>query len=111
MSWNDNEKLSTLRYVVHIADAPPHGRRFGYKFDEFPDGCPDGIKVEDVAKLFYYNNIRYRLYKVGPHLVQMEKIFQEYFPNIKTVDINSADQMRLEVSRTIMQEVQQEPEE
>jgi hypothetical protein len=83
--------MSTLRYIIHIADAPPHGRRYGYKFDEFPGGCPAGIKLEHVARLFFYNNIRYRLYKVGKHLETMDKEFRDIFPDIKTVNISNSD--------------------
>ena len=62
ISWKDNDKFSTLRYIVHICDAPPHGKEFGGCGDGFPLGCPVGITLADVGKLFFVNNIRYRLY-------------------------------------------------
>lgn len=29
ISWRDSRKVPSLRYVFHIADAPPHGAEFG----------------------------------------------------------------------------------
>lgn len=49
--------------MIHIAEAPPHGRRFDTWGDTWPNGCPDGITLEEVGGLFYTKNIRYRLYK------------------------------------------------
>ena len=39
-----------MRYLFHIADAPPHGREYtSGTGDGFPDGCPCGIKIETLA--------------------------------------------------------------
>ena len=39
MSWNVN----SLKYIFHIADAPPHGSEYSHSRDGFPEGCPCGI--------------------------------------------------------------------
>jgi len=53
ISWKDNDKKSTLRYVVHICDAPPHGGQYYKGHDTFKKGCPAGITLKDVGRLFY----------------------------------------------------------
>lgn len=40
LSWEEE----TLKFVFHIADAPPHGEMYhGGELDFFKDGCPCGI--------------------------------------------------------------------
>lgn len=63
-SWEDHAKDETLRYIIHICDAPPHGREY-HKWTAFPCGCPAGITLKQLGRLFFENNIRYRLYKTG----------------------------------------------
>lgn len=46
VGWRDK----SLRYMFHIADAPPHGAIYtGGKGDGFPSGCPCGLKIETLA--------------------------------------------------------------
>ena len=49
------------RILFHVGDAPCHGRRFhNDAYDEFPDGDPRGLKIEDLLRkvkqlgLIYY---------------------------------------------------------
>jgi len=30
INWRDSKSTPSLRYIFHIADAPPHGEEFGY---------------------------------------------------------------------------------
>ena len=109
LSWDDNRQHETLRYVIHIADAPPHGTEYCKTDRAFPGGCPAGITLQELGRLFYQNNIRYRLFKVrsfgNDSLATMEKKFQAMFHDMKSVDINNADQMKIEVSKGLIQEV------
>ena len=31
---------NSLRFLFHIADAPPHGKEYFEGKDDYPDGCP-----------------------------------------------------------------------
>ena len=47
ISWKDNNISNTLRYVIHIAEAPPHGRDFCKNSEDgFPNGCPCGTTLK-----------------------------------------------------------------
>jgi len=37
------------KFIFHIADAPPHGKLYTDKHDDFPGGCPCKLKIEDIA--------------------------------------------------------------
>jgi hypothetical protein len=41
---------TAIKYLFHIGDAPPHGRIYtGGSGDHWPEGCPCGIKIENLA--------------------------------------------------------------
>lgn len=44
-------RKDSLRFIFHIADAPPHGKEYTGSVggDGFPSGCPCLIKIEDLA--------------------------------------------------------------
>ncbi|CAG8513880.1 8336_t:CDS:2 [Cetraspora pellucida] len=43
MTWSN-----TTRVIIHIGDAPPHGRRFTNLSDDYPDGDPNGLTAEEI---------------------------------------------------------------
>ncbi|CAB4480359.1 unnamed protein product [Rhizophagus irregularis] len=55
MTWRND-----IRVLLHIGDCPPHGRRFTYTDDNYPDGDPNGLTAEGVlgemqsAKISYF---------------------------------------------------------
>jgi len=114
-SWNDNPAHETLRYIIHNADAPPHGKEFNNSghHDRWPEGNPLGITLKELGRLFYQNNIRYRLYKIdnpglfskGGNLDLMDKKFKAMFHDMRSVNITDAQQMKLEVSKGLIQEI------
>ena len=53
MDWASNSK-----YAVLVCDAPCHGKKYhNISYDEFPDGDPDGVSLEDIIQLFYQKGI------------------------------------------------------
>ena len=53
MDWASNSK-----YAVLVCDAPCHGKKYhNISYDEFPDGDPDGVSLEDVIQQFYQKDI------------------------------------------------------
>ena len=46
LSWG----LASVKQIFHIADAPGHGKDindYGTYSDNYPDGSPDGHKIQD----------------------------------------------------------------
>ena len=43
MSWEPD----SIRSVFHIADAPGHGKDICDGWDNYPDGSPDGHRIQD----------------------------------------------------------------
>lgn len=62
MGLDDSVKLAVL-----VADAPAHGRQyyFGHKHDDFPDGNPAGLILEDMMKEMSDKEILISLYQIN----------------------------------------------
>merc|ERR1719499_1381239 len=74
MGLDDSVKLA-----VFVADAPAHGRQyyFGHKHDDFPDGNPAGLILEDMMKEMSDKEILISLYQLNNKNETMYKIMQE----------------------------------
>lgn len=46
MSWRDSTHIPSLRYIFHIADAPPHGKEYGYS-----NSCLCNIDINKIAHI------------------------------------------------------------
>ena len=55
MSWRDSTHIPSLRYIFHIADAPPHGKEYGHSGD-----CPCKLDINRVAHVINIKQIHYR---------------------------------------------------
>ena len=61
----------SIRSVFHIADAPGHGKDLNdhsvglFGNDRYPDGSPDGHKLQDQMKMFAAQNINFTFVKVN----------------------------------------------
>ena len=94
ISWRDNSKEKVLRVVFHIADAPPHGKRFYKgKNDKYPKGDPSGIRTDQIAQRFADMGISYKLLKIGKFLDLMEKIFKQTFLEIDSMELKKAEHL------------------
>ena len=62
LNWAEVVGAPTLRYVFHIADAPPHGSEF--LTHEPKVGCLCGMQTDDVIREINMKQIHYRLIKV-----------------------------------------------
>lgn len=94
ISWRDNSKEKVLRVVFHIADAPPHGKRFYKgKNDKYPKGDPSGIRTDQIAQRFADMGISYKLLKIGKFLDLMEKIFKQTFLDIDSMELKKAEHL------------------
>ena len=87
VGWRDK----SLRYIFHIADAPPHGKRYtGGSGDGFPEGCPCGIEIEKLAADMKEKKIRYKLLKIGTYPNTMASEFKKVIEGYEESELDSA---------------------
>ncbi len=85
--WRDK----SLRYIFHIADAPPHGKRYtGGSKDGFPSGCPCGNEIDELAAAMKEKKIRYKLLKIGTYPNIMASEFKKVIKDYEESDLDSA---------------------
>ncbi|CAF3964325.1 unnamed protein product, partial [Rotaria sp. Silwood1] len=83
--WRD---ANTLKYIVHIADAPPHGRLYTNGCgDGFPEGCPCNLTIEQIATVLKTKQIRYKLMKIGSSINTMATIFRKHITEYEESDL------------------------
>jgi len=105
VGWRDK----SLRYIFHIADAPPHGKRYtGGTGDGFPSGCPCGIEIEKLAASIKEKNIRYKLLKIGSYANTMAAEFKKEIEGYEESDLDSAIQLEMKVSEILVRDIKQE---
>jgi hypothetical protein len=101
MSW----RPESLRYIFHIADAPPHGREYtGGVGDGFPSGCPCGLRIETLASSLKTKNIRYKLLKIGTYANTMATVFKSKIENYEESNLDSPIQLETKVSDMIIRD-------
>ena len=71
LSWKSNARVAIL-----IADAPGHGKQYHEDDveDDFPDGDPNGLILEDLMKKYIENNINLCLTRIANYTDTMYKI-------------------------------------
>ncbi|KAF0519077.1 kinase-like protein [Gigaspora margarita] len=84
MNWK-----SGTRVLIHIGDAPPHGRRFTKKTDEYPNGDPKGLTAEKVLEKMQSNNILYHFGKINDSTDVMISIFRKIIGEFPVFDLKT----------------------
>lgn len=94
-----------LRYIFHIADAPPHGKEF--LTGESKEGCLCGKTTAQVAHEINLRQIHYRLIKVRNNnkVDEMEKILKEKVVDFDSAQISAAQEMDIRISDMIIHEI------
>ena len=82
------------RILFHIADSPCHGTRFHDPSvgDEYPNGDPRGLRIEDLLSKLEELKIIYWFAKLGSATDLMVQVFQSIM-NINQIDLNSVDDL------------------
>ncbi len=81
----------TLKYIIHIADSPPHGRLYsGSSDDHWPSGCPCGKTIEQISSRLNEKHIRYKLMKIGSYPNAMSAIFRNLITYFEESDLDGA---------------------
>lgn len=77
LDWDD----STMRTVVHFADAPAHGNMYhhGDIEDRFPDGDPRGLNPLKYITYLAKMNVNYDFYRLNDSTDLMVERFQEVY--------------------------------
>ena len=82
--WREEQ---SLRMLVHILDAPPHGREFGSFGDDHPNGCPCNYKYQELLVELDSKKIQYLILKCKVNVMSMITIFKNYHKDIEEIDI------------------------
>ena len=64
--------------MVIITDAPPHGKQYQNKNcgDDYPNGSPDGIQIEDLMKEFCKKEIDFQVIKLNNSVDKMIEVMK-----------------------------------
>ncbi|KAF0513382.1 kinase-like protein [Gigaspora margarita] len=85
MTWSN-----ATRVLIHIGDAPPHGRRFNsFDDDEYPDGDPNGLTAESVLKQMKLKKILYHFGKINNSTDVMLNVFREIIGEFPVFDLEN----------------------
>ncbi|RHZ65930.1 hypothetical protein Glove_310g22 [Diversispora epigaea] len=90
MTWRGG-----TRVILHIGDAPPHGRRFYYGDDKYPDGDPYGLTAESVLEKMQLNEIHYFFGKITPETDTMIQVFRSIIGEFPVFDLLGGDPIDL----------------
>ncbi|KAF0541043.1 kinase-like protein [Gigaspora margarita] len=82
MTWSN-----PTRILIHIGDAPPHGRRFTKFNDDYPNGDPNGLTAESVLKKMKLKKILYYFGKINDSTDVMLNVFREIIGDLPVFDL------------------------
>lgn len=103
IKWS--EKGSTLKYLIHIADAPPHGKQYVSSGDTWPDGCPCGRDIKKIAEQMNLKSVRYKLMKIGSSVNTMASVFKAEIKNFEESELNSALDLEVKVAGIVARDL------
>eukprot|EP01022_Parablepharisma_sp_SALTPOND_P015156 TRINITY_DN2117_c0_g1_i2.p1 TRINITY_DN2117_c0_g1~~TRINITY_DN2117_c0_g1_i2.p1 ORF type:complete len:299 (-),score=23.45 TRINITY_DN2117_c0_g1_i2:97-993(-) len=77
---------NAMRQLVHILDAPPHGKEFGGR-DYHPKGCPCNLDYKKLLKEIKELNVEYMVLNFTKKVDKMVKVYRKYFEEIESVPL------------------------
>mmetsp|Transcript_41174 Transcript_41174/g.43066 ORF Transcript_41174/g.43066 Transcript_41174/m.43066 type:complete len:800 (-) Transcript_41174:61-2460(-) len=89
MSWK-----SEARFCVLICDAPCHGRKYHtneYMRDDYPNGDPNGLVIEDLIKEYGKKGINFYGVKIDDNTDKMFQILNKSYSEVTDNEIVIAD--------------------
>ncbi|KAL4489355.1 hypothetical protein ABPG72_019010 [Tetrahymena utriculariae] len=104
-------RKQSLKIIVHIGDAPPHGIEYGIKSKNekwTKYGCPCGKKRKDVSQALQSKNIKYFMVKCSPNQLNLtEKLFKEDFGEQfrQSVEIKNFKEINLKITDFVLKEI------
>ncbi|CAD8183410.1 unnamed protein product [Paramecium pentaurelia] len=89
LKWNPNyEKLLYL-----IADAPPHGTQYSNYWDNFPEGCPCGLKQESIFRTLQNIKVKFKILKLNQYIDMMIAEFKKDFKDLQILSSDKQDEV------------------
>ena len=70
----------STKQVFHIFDAPCHGKEYSTGWDSYPEGSPEGYKLEPLMREFRDKNIQYVCIKLNEQCNLMIDAMQKNHP-------------------------------
>eukprot|EP01017_Pseudomicrothorax_dubius_P031436 TRINITY_DN4009_c0_g1_i9.p1 TRINITY_DN4009_c0_g1~~TRINITY_DN4009_c0_g1_i9.p1 ORF type:complete len:301 (+),score=34.43 TRINITY_DN4009_c0_g1_i9:60-905(+) len=101
LNWRPNMK----NYIIHILDAPPHGREFDSPGDTFPDGCPCKISYQQVLTDMRSRSIKYVVIRCTKWVDKIIEIFQEIYGDLIVVDLSNPSELEAKVVEAICKDL------
>ncbi|KAL4478574.1 hypothetical protein ABPG74_006809 [Tetrahymena malaccensis] len=106
-----NWRKQSLKIIIHIGDAPPHGIEYGIKSKNerwTKHGCPCGKKRKDVSYALKSKNIKYFMVKCSPNQLNLtEKLFKEDFGDSfrQSVEILNYSEINQKITDFVIKEI------
>lgn len=73
---------SKAKYAIIVSDAPCHGRQFHSCMDDYPTGCPKGLKMEDLVSEFAKRDIILSAIEINNKTEQMYQLLNKPYLEI-----------------------------
>lgn len=87
----------SLRQVFLICDAPCHGKQYhtnDYMGDSYPNGSPEGLKLEPLMKEFHDKNVAFTVIKLDSNCNKMIEVMQKHHPELLVTDLEHANKTK-----------------
>ncbi|CAF1392458.1 unnamed protein product [Adineta steineri] len=107
------EWSSSNRILVHVCDAPCHGRNYydeaklksGFSWDKYPDGDPEKRDVYKLLLDIKRQNVQYFSVQLNGDTEKMFAEFQLIYGPILQLDVKKPDDLMKAVSKTVTQTI------
>lgn len=105
LSWSKSN--SSLKYIFHLFDAPPHGREYRDGDDFFPDGCPCGLKLENIIKKFNDLHANYVVFPLTQYVNKAMDIFKAGGLKMESQKIENPADITVNTMNILVQQLEQ----
>ena len=76
LNWSKSKTVS--KYILHIFDAPPHGREYAERNgDRYPNGCPCGLQKQQVIDAIRAIGANYIIYPLTERVNKAMDLFAQ----------------------------------
>jgi hypothetical protein len=80
--------------VFLICDAPCHGKEYFTGWDSYPNGSPEGYKLESLMEEFHKKEIAFTCIKLDNNCDKMIAAMQKHHPGTQVTDLVHATQTK-----------------
>ena len=84
ISWREED---ALRLLIHVCDAPPHGKEFGCSSDDYPNGCPCKLDYKEALKKLGKLKVQYLVLNFTRDVDTMINVYKQYYEDIEGMSI------------------------